>query len=89
VHIQERMMLLLLRMEVELGRLIRLGKMNSLGNSLVHLKRFITLEGCLKVLMTRDSSRTTHLFHNAVKEMEETGCQTFYQNMLAETFKSQ
>ncbi|KAL3638818.1 hypothetical protein CASFOL_016725 [Castilleja foliolosa] len=33
--------------------------------------------------------RATHLFHNAVEEMQKAGCQTFDQKSLAETFKSQ
>ncbi|KAK6132308.1 hypothetical protein DH2020_033932 [Rehmannia glutinosa] len=33
--------------------------------------------------------RATYLFHNAVEEMQKAGCQTFDQNILAETFKSQ
>ncbi|KAH6832800.1 Tetratricopeptide repeat superfamily protein [Perilla frutescens var. hirtella] len=33
--------------------------------------------------------RATHLFHNAVQEMQTAGCQTFDQKMLAETFKTQ
>ncbi|GFP89802.1 small glutamine-rich tetratricopeptide repeat-containing protein beta [Phtheirospermum japonicum] len=33
--------------------------------------------------------RATHLFHNAVEEMQKAGCQKFDQKSLAETFKSQ